>query len=530
MTKQITTDMQTHIGQTVTTLAACWRLTRTDGETFAFTGHDRDLEIDGVTYVSSSAFDRSAVESDPTMSVDNLEIQGIFDSEALRADELRAGLFDRAEITLFLVNWADLSMGKINLRRGWLGEVTLTPSGIFKSEIRGIIQALQQNIGEIYTTQCRADLGDSRCRVPVHPPLVGRLQSVAALNYYRKKDEAMTDDGSSALFHDVIFQCLVSGTTAEDDVTYDYSEGAETVDGDATFLAVTAWSRYGVVSGNTLFQTDTAVGLAGDFTIMNGGDELLPNGFILSPNGRFRLQLQGDSNLVLTDLGDPTSDPDVAIWSTGTAGASPSAARFVMQTDGNAVLYDTSDAAIWASNTGGSPGAYLALQDDGNLVIYAQEENQIFYVTWPFGVDPRIAAGTGHGVAASPDTWFVDGILTWETGLNAGLSMEVQYWDHSTSKVSLHLPMGFPISEGDKFRVYPGCSKFIGVKPAAMQATSVYGTFSGTTLTVVDPDGCFPKFQNHLNYRGEPFIPGVDFLVGQAGLNKPGFSTSGSKK
>jgi len=40
-----------------------------------------------------------------------------------------------------------------------------------------------------------------------------------------------------------------------------------------------------------------------------------------------------------------------------------------MQGDGNLVIYGYYN-AIWASGTWGNPGAYLDMQDDGNLVIY----------------------------------------------------------------------------------------------------------------------------------------------------------------
>jgi hypothetical protein len=49
-------------------------------------------------------------------------------------------------------------------------------------------------------------------------------------------------------------------------------------------------------------------------------------------------------------------------------------ARLVMQHDGNLVLYWTpeySGRAIYGTGTHGNPGAYLAVQDDGNLVIYS---------------------------------------------------------------------------------------------------------------------------------------------------------------
>lgn len=47
--------------------------------------------------------------------------------------------------------------------------------------------------------------------------------------------------------------------------------------------------------------------------------------------------------------------------------------QFVMQADGNAVIYKPTSSGrtpIWASNTVGAPGAYIAMQTDGNLVIY----------------------------------------------------------------------------------------------------------------------------------------------------------------
>jgi hypothetical protein len=42
----------------------------------------------------------------------------------------------------------------------------------------------------------------------------------------------------------------------------------------------------------------------------------------------------------------------------------------VMQTDGNFVLYDTHGHSLWSSGTSGHAGADLAVQEDGNLVVY----------------------------------------------------------------------------------------------------------------------------------------------------------------
>jgi uncharacterized phage protein (TIGR02218 family) len=50
------------------------------------------------------------------------------------------------------------------LKRGTIGQVELKDT-IFKAELRGLTQALSQQIGELYTPSCRADLGDSRCKI-----------------------------------------------------------------------------------------------------------------------------------------------------------------------------------------------------------------------------------------------------------------------------------------------------------------------------------------------------------------------------
>jgi hypothetical protein len=41
-----------------------------------------------------------------------------------------------------------------------------------------------------------------------------------------------------------------------------------------------------------------------------------------------------------------------------------------MQSDGNFVVYDASNNPKWASGTWGQPGDTLAVQNDGNLVVY----------------------------------------------------------------------------------------------------------------------------------------------------------------
>nr|BAD67184.1 mannose specific lectin [Dioscorea polystachya] len=73
--------------------------------------------------------------------------------------------------------------------------------------------------------------------------------------------------------------------------------------------------------------------------------------------------MQNDCNLVQYDNGK-------AIWASGTNGRG-SGCYCAMQSDGNLVVYTSSNKAVWASNTNVGNGHYvLILQKDRNVVIY----------------------------------------------------------------------------------------------------------------------------------------------------------------
>ena len=57
-----------------------------------------------------------------------------------------------------------------------LGETRLTPQGDFHAELRGLSQPLAQSTLEVFSPNCRADLGDHRCRFPIEPPELGRTR------------------------------------------------------------------------------------------------------------------------------------------------------------------------------------------------------------------------------------------------------------------------------------------------------------------------------------------------------------------
>lgn len=161
--KTVPALLEAHIEQEVTTLCTCWKIIRTDGVVFGFTDHDVDLDIDGITYEAETGYNRTAISNDNSWGVDNLDVSGVLNSDQIGEEELRNGLFDFASVFVFMVNWANVDMGIVKLRRGWLGEVQQGRNGVFETELRGLTQALMHNFMESYSPECRADFCDARC-------------------------------------------------------------------------------------------------------------------------------------------------------------------------------------------------------------------------------------------------------------------------------------------------------------------------------------------------------------------------------
>src|SRR6266566_1965440 len=102
-------------------------------------------------------------------------------------------------------------------------------------------------------------------------------------------------------------------------------------------------------------------------TKLNKGDEVVSN------NGQFHLVLQAlDGNLVLYDiLRGEVGDPKAATWSSKTA---DQGVQDVQLDQGNLSLTTGGLGGLRVvkqSNSHGADNSFLAVQDDGNVVIYS---------------------------------------------------------------------------------------------------------------------------------------------------------------
>jgi uncharacterized phage protein (TIGR02218 family) len=156
--------MPSFLERELTSLAFCWRVERRDGVCLGFTSHDRDLVIGGLVYRAAPGMLPSAVSVSDDFDASTLDVSGALTSDAIREADLAAGRWDRAAVSLFLVDWEDPEGERLALARGELGDVTVKANG-FEAELRGPAALLERAVAEQTSPECRAELGDRRCRV-----------------------------------------------------------------------------------------------------------------------------------------------------------------------------------------------------------------------------------------------------------------------------------------------------------------------------------------------------------------------------
>ncbi len=88
--------------------------------------------------------------------------------------------------------------------------------------------------------------------------------------------------------------------------------------------------------------------------------------------------------------------------------------------------------------------------------------------------------------------------MTWTSGANAGSVGEVKFHRRSGTAILIELwqDMAKAVTAGDDFLIRAGCDKQLST--------------------------CRAKFDNVVNYRGFPHIPGDDFVLSYATRDDPG--------
>lgn len=199
--------LKAHLRSGTTTLATCWRVKRRDGFVLGFTDHDRPLSFDGTLYLPNSGATGSVLSSSADLAVDNGDIAGALCADALSADDLAAGRYDGATVSVYRVNWSAPEQ-RVFMKQGVIGDVRRDGDG-FRAELRGLSHHLGQATGRIYQPMCDVNLGSPQCGVDLRQAEFQTTGRVTAL----RDEQSFLADGFAGFADDWFTHGLLHWTT-----------------------------------------------------------------------------------------------------------------------------------------------------------------------------------------------------------------------------------------------------------------------------------------------------------------------------
>jgi uncharacterized phage protein (TIGR02218 family) len=148
----------------LTSIALCWRLERADGAGIALTSHDQPVNSDGVEHRPTPGILPAAITRKLGLEPHSAEVAGALSSDALDANDLALGRWDGASVSLSAVDWQAENADQIQLLGGEIGSVSIDGDG-FSADLRGAAAKLDGPVCPATSAECRAELGDKKCRV-----------------------------------------------------------------------------------------------------------------------------------------------------------------------------------------------------------------------------------------------------------------------------------------------------------------------------------------------------------------------------
>lgn len=168
----------------VSSLSFCLKVERRDGAGIALTGHDTKIMAGGTSFHPAAGLEPSAIVKGEAGEPVG-DCAGSLTSSALTEADLLSGRWDRAATTLLAADWMETATASWPLAVGELGEVSVDGRA-FTAQLLGSAVWLQEPVAPTTSPECRASLGDRKCRVD----LAGR----------RKRLEVVAVDGPIVTF------------------------------------------------------------------------------------------------------------------------------------------------------------------------------------------------------------------------------------------------------------------------------------------------------------------------------------------
>ena len=447
MSKTISANMATHLGLSSTTLAFCIKLTREDATVLGFTTHDLDLVFDGVTYEASTGYmNGSNVQGSSNMNVDNMEFDAFMSSTKIKESDLRNGVYDNADIRIFIVNHQDLTMDEVKIARGRLGNIDIGRYA-FHAELRRMLQAYSRQILRLHTTECDADFADARCGLDI-----ADYRSLVRVDTVTSNDNFTVEE----FIETVTLPMSLTNPGAETGDITGWTE--ETFNLEATTVK-TRTGTYGFVckdnhSGCIARQRVDLVAQGVPTAAIDLGEASWTHALWVNPDpsktGQTRIRFL-DTSQVEISATSLTATPTADTWT-----------QVITSAD---IPVDTRYIDILWHGGGGSFSPYAYFDDTTASVDYVDRSP----------VTPDTVPGL------DTDDFFLYGVVEWLSGANTGLFMEIIGHVGATQTLQLLLPGLYDVVADDEFYLIRGCPKTLAA--------------------------CRDTFSNIENFRGFPYLP-----------------------
>lgn len=526
--KTVSPAMAAHLAQGSTTLTTLWEIERVDGKKLFYTELDKDLTYKDNLYQSASGFNKSAIKSTATLAAGGLDVTGFLRDDGISDEEIRNGAFDFAKVRIFMVNYEDLSMGEIKLRTGHFGEVQTTDSGAFLVELRGLVDMLNYRIGDTYLNECRLDLGSPKCGiklipnehqagmtykagdrvvVPISDPSTKPVRAYPDLVDPNKVDWNRYTVTPDPLMGPNINMQPIKGPKVLQSTPYftpapryydvplasigvtplDLASGGTKVtfrakyygywDGSAGYIRIESRRVNGTVITLGTAREECPIGQPGRrWREVSVTVNLLPDtsflrleaGVVNNPSGKSVVMCYDDLDLKVIP-------PETSSGGFQEYGGLEFTALNDGMTSLDEVVFDTTIGSVTV---------------DGTMEWETVQPKYTFLRT--VTVDSVSSSRINVGSIDVPDDWFTWGVVKFLTGGNVGRAMEIVAYNKLTGDMQLALPVPYMTVAGDVVQVTTGCAKTASV--------------------------CFAKFNNMLEFRGHPNVPGQGQYFKVAGL------------
>lgn len=496
--KDASLSLSTEIQKNETTLALMVRIVRKDNQEYNFTNFSSDIEYNNAVYKSSGSFIPSSFQQVSDLSVDNIEIKGYYDPvSGITERDLLLEFFYDAKIWVFLVNYKNVSHGELKLLYGSLGEARLYDT-YFTIEFRNLTYKLTRKLANLFSKTCRAEFGDSKCGVILDPP----TWQASTLYEIGQVVEPTIPNGRR-------YECISSGVSGATEPTW-----STTVGDNQTEPSGPSWNIKDSIKKTTTVLMPYTYRLH----IKKASDPLNIKEikFFDSTNSRIY-------------PGFCESDPWGSCSNTQD-GSSITELNLSGFTEANIVFYfndpgiDFKNLEIQLNSNSYIEEFELQATYDG-ATLYSGD-NETWDTLYHFKSSAQYWDSISHTLVISDTKILVprykinisnpyensdylnNGLITWTTGLNAGFSMEIKEYDIDNYCLILFKTMPYPIKYGDEFIITAGCNHL----------------YLGSDGTINSGD-CVSKYNNGINFRGEPYVPTEDTLVGGIGeTNRPGYT------